>query len=80
MNVNWLSWVLSGTSAAMLWLMGNKSPWGPRLGLINQCLWIIYAVWTRQWGLLPGVIIYTVIHARNVVKWHAIKEVSREVA
>lgn len=67
--MSWLSWVLSATSGLMLWLMGNKSPWGPRVGLINQGLWIAYAVATEQWGLLPGVLLYTVIHARNVRKW-----------
>lgn len=65
----WLSWILSATSAVMLWLMGNKSPWGPRLGVANQALWIVYAVATEQWGLLPGVLIYTVIHVRNVLLW-----------
>jgi len=64
-----LSWLLSATSGVMLWLMGNKSKWGPRLGLVNQVLWIFYAVWLRQWGLLPGVIVYTLIHARNVMRW-----------
>ena len=64
-----LSWVLSATSGAMLWLMGNRSKWGPRLGLANQVLWVIYAVWLRQWGLLPGVIAYAVIHVRNLVRW-----------
>ena len=66
-----LSWVLSGTSALMLWLMGNKSAWGPRVGLLNQALWIVYAIATEQWGLLPGVAIYTVIHARNALRWRS---------
>lgn len=64
-----LSWILSATSAVMLWLMGNKTKWGPRLGIANQVLWVIYCVWTRQWGLLPGVLLYTVIHIRNLIRW-----------
>jgi hypothetical protein len=64
-----LSWVLSATSGLMLWQMGNRSKWGPRLGIANQVLWITYAVWLRQWGLLPGVIAYTVIHVRNLMRW-----------
>ena len=66
-----LSWVLSGTSAVMLWLMGNKTKWGPRVGIANQVLWIIYAIWTQQWGLLPGVLLYTAIHIRNLIRWEA---------
>ncbi len=64
-----LSWVLSITSGAMLWLMGNKNKWGPRLGLLNQILWAIYAVWLQQWGLLLGVVAYTAIHVRNLLRW-----------
>lgn len=66
-----LSWVLSGTSAVMLWLMGNKTKWGPRVGIANQVLWIVYCVWTQQWGLLPGVLLYTAIHIRNLIRWEA---------
>jgi hypothetical protein len=69
MTWGWMQWVLSGTSALMLWMMGNKSKWGPRIGLMNQALWIIYAVATEQWGLLPGTALYTVIHARNMLRW-----------
>ena len=64
-----LSWILSGTSALMLWVMGNKSIWGPRIGLANQVLWIVYIVLTEQWGLLPGVLMYAAIHVRNLVRW-----------
>jgi hypothetical protein len=64
-----LSWILSGTSALMLWLMGNKSKWGPRLGIANQVIWLIYAIMIKQWGLIPGVLIYAVVHIRNLAKW-----------
>ena len=66
-----MAWVLSATSALMLWQMGNKSKWGPRLGIANQVLWIVYAVYTEQWGLLPGVLLYTAIHIRNLYRWEA---------
>jgi hypothetical protein len=28
-----------------------------------------YAIITEQWGFIPGVIFYTFVYARNVVKW-----------
>lgn len=64
-----MDWILSVTSCYMLWLMGNKSKWGPRVGIVNQILWIFYAVSIEQFGLLVGVLAYTVIHIRNCVKW-----------
>jgi len=65
----WMPWILSATSALMLWQMGNKSKWGPRLGIANQVLWIIYTVATEQWGLFPGVLLYAIIHIRNLRRW-----------
>ena len=69
--MNYLAWILSGLSAIMLWLMGNRSKWGPRLGLANQVLWVIYAVGLRQWGLLPGIVLYTIVHLRNLLQWES---------
>jgi hypothetical protein len=67
-----MDWVLSITSCLMLWLMGNRSKWGPRVGILNQALWIIYAISIDQVGLLLGVLAYTVIHIRNCFKWERV--------
>ena len=64
-----MSWILSATSVAMMLLMGNRNKWGPRLGLINQILWLVYAISLKEWGLIPGVIMYTIVHTRNLIKW-----------
>lgn len=64
-----MSWALSATSVTMLWLMGRKSKWGPRLGLVNQIAWLVYAIDIDQPGLLVGVIAYAVIHIVNIIKW-----------
>jgi len=64
-----IQWVLSATSAFMLWKMGNKVPYAPVIGLFNQIIWVVYVVMTKQWGLMPGVIMYAVIHARNTYLW-----------
>jgi hypothetical protein len=66
---DWFPWILSAVSCVMLWLMGNKSRWGPAFGIFNQVLWVAYVLVTRQWGFLPGVIAYTVIHIRNLWRW-----------
>jgi len=64
-----VDWIISLTSCFMLWLMGNKSIWGPVVGIANQGLWIFYVIWTSQWGLMLGVILYTFVHLRNLMKW-----------
>jgi hypothetical protein len=53
----------------MLWLMGNKSKWGPRLGIANQVLWLVYAISIKEWGLIPGVVLYAAVHVRNLIQW-----------
>lgn len=69
MSANAFSYVLSALSLMSLWLMGNKSVWGIIVGLLTQILWIIYALMLEQYGLLIGVVAYTVIHVRNLLKW-----------
>ncbi len=60
---------LSVLSMLMLWLMGNKSHLGPIVGVINQFFWLYYTLSTKQYGLLPGVVGFGIIHVRNVIKW-----------
>jgi hypothetical protein len=67
MNDTVLQWALSLISVAVLWLMGNGSKYGPLVGLLGQLLWIYYVWHTRQWGLMPGVVMFTVVHGRNYV-------------
>lgn len=64
-----MDWILSITSIIMLWLMGNKTAWGPVVGLFNQVLWFAYATYTEQYGLLLGVIVFFFVHIRNFRKW-----------
>lgn len=67
--LNIFAWILSLTSCLMLWLMGNKSIFGIYVGIFNQVLWFVYIFITKQYGLLLGVILYTIVHIRNLVKW-----------
>jgi nicotinamide riboside transporter PnuC len=69
MKAEHLSYLLSVLSLTSLWLMGNKSVWGIVIGLVNQILWIVYALMLKQYGLLIGVFAYTIIHIRNLKKW-----------
>lgn len=64
-----MDWFLSLISAAMLWQMGNKSIWGPRIGLAAQVFWLWFAISSESYGLIPGVAMFAVVHARNLRKW-----------
>ena len=60
---------ISLSSLTMMWLMGNKNKYAPLVGLFNQVLWITLVLITKQWGLMIGVVAYTIVHARNLYKW-----------
>lgn len=64
-----IPWLISLLSILMLWQMGNGSAWGPRLGLATSLLWVVYASYTRQWGLLPRIVVVGMVHTRNMLKW-----------
>lgn len=57
--------------------MGNKNIYGIIVGLVGQFLWIVYALYLREYGLLIGVFAYTIVHARNLIKWA--KENNKEI-
>jgi len=54
----------------MMWLMGNKNKYAPVIGLFNQILWIYLVLTTKQYGLLLGVMAYTIVHLRNFILWN----------
>jgi hypothetical protein len=64
-----MDWLASATSLIMIWLMGNKSKWGPVMGLVSQLAWGAYALSAEAWGLAPAVIGFTIVHTRNLIKW-----------
>ena len=68
--LNEFSYLLSIISLVTLWLIGNKNKAGFILGLLNQVLWVWYALMLKQYGLLVGVIAYAVIYIRNLIKWN----------
>jgi hypothetical protein len=51
------------------YLTGNKWRYAPLIGVVGQVFWLIVVVEAAQWGLLPGVIIYTFLYIRNFIKW-----------
>jgi len=67
--INEFSYVLSIVSLISLWLIGNKNKYGFVVAILNQVLWVWYAVMLKQYGLLIGVVAYTIIHVRNLIKW-----------
>ena len=63
------SWVLSIIGVTGLWFVGRKRWWGWLIAFTNECLWIVYALTTEQYGFILGAVAYMIIHAHNTRKW-----------
>lgn len=63
------SYILSAVGVTGLYFAGSNKWWGWCIALLNECLWIIYAVQTQQYGFIFGAIIYGLVHFRNAVSW-----------
>ena len=50
-------------------LVGRKTIWGWPILFINECLWIIYALTTQQYGFIFAAIAYGVVYVKSFLHW-----------
>lgn len=65
-----LPWILSCLTLWMTFLAGNNNPKTWLIGLFSQCLWIIWILLSKSWGLIPLNLGMWVIYYRNHRKWN----------
>lgn len=65
-------WQLSASALTIAgsFLYGNKSKWGPSLGIAAQVPWWVIMFHGSLWGLAPVNVMMLVIHIRNLMKWN----------
>ena len=65
------SWsaLLAGFGVVGLYLAGRDSWWGWALGLLDEALWVVYAVSTRQWPFCLSALAYGWVYGRNLRAW-----------
>jgi len=61
--------IIGVMSLLSAWLIGNKSVWGQRLGLVANLGWWFYIIFFKRYGFIPMEIFFTVIVIRNLIKW-----------
>lgn len=59
---------LSILGAFAMYLAARSPTAGWTLGLCAQCVWVVYAVQTQQWGFLISVALYGSVYASNLHK------------
>ena len=71
MNTGAWSWILMTVGAFGLFTVGRKVWWGWMVLIVNEWLWVIYAVNTKQYGFIVAAIIYGTVYVNNILKWKA---------
>jgi hypothetical protein len=61
------SWILGILGVTGLWLAGKQVWWGWLITLINEILWITYAIATEQYGFIFMAICYAMVYLRNAI-------------
>jgi hypothetical protein len=64
-----MSYLIAGIGILSMWLCGGgrrARAAGFALGLVNQCIWVGYAVWTAQYGFIVGALVYGAVCCRNL--------------
>lgn len=64
-----MTWFLCILTALYLYLMGEKSIWGPILAVIAQMGWLYYIFKTNDKGLIVGRIIILIMAIWTLYKW-----------
>lgn len=64
-----LPWATSAGTLLGMWLVSQKRSVGWIVGLVNQVLWVTFAVVYGAWGLLPLTVALIVIYSRALFRW-----------
>lgn len=67
----WWSWLLMTVGSIGLLTVGRKVWWGWMVLIINEWLWVIYAVNTKQYGFIVAAAIYGTVYTINIMRWRA---------
>ena len=63
------SWVLAIIGVTGIYFVGRKTIWGWYVLLFNECLWMAYAIITKQYGFIFSAIAYAAVYIRSYVHW-----------
>lgn len=68
-TVDYWSYGLALLGIGQIVLTGKKKRIGWLLGLATSCLWVAFALTTKQYGFLVSSAVFGTIHIRNWIAW-----------
>lgn len=63
------SWILAIIGVTGIYFVGKKTIWGWVVLGVNEVLWIIYAVTTKQYGFIVAAIAYGIVYVKSFIQW-----------
>lgn len=66
-----LPWATSAGTLLGMWLLAQKKSAGWIVGLVNQVLWVTFAIVYAAWGLLPLTVALIFVYTKGLIKWQA---------
>jgi hypothetical protein len=63
------SWVLAVVGITGIFFVGRKTVWGWPILMLNESLWVIYALTTHQYGFILASVGYGTIYIKSYSEW-----------
>lgn len=63
------SWILATIGVIGIFFVGKKTVWGWLILLANECIWIAYALSTKQYGFIISALAYAAVYIRSYIHW-----------
>ncbi len=63
------SWILATIGVTGIFFVGRKTIWGWLILCLYECLWIVYALVTDQYGFIVAAIAYGVVYIKSYLHW-----------
>jgi hypothetical protein len=63
------SYILAVIGVAGIYFVGRKKKWAWLWLIFNECLWIIYAVATNQYGFIFAAVAYSAVYIKSFIHW-----------
>jgi hypothetical protein len=63
------SYLLAAIGVTGIFFVGRKTIWGWLILCVNECLWIIYALTTDQYGFIIAAVAYGIVYIKSYLLW-----------
>jgi hypothetical protein len=63
------SWLLAVVGVTGIYVVGRKTIWGWLVLLVNECIWIMYALATKQYGFIAMAAAYALVYIKSYRQW-----------